>query len=1157
MSRRLTTLLVLLLPLPLVVRAAQPVTVEDAPVSPEEVTEFKDTVARFADRMQDFNQEARLYADDQEQVEREKLRASYAQDLTDLSKREAELREGSISHFEAFLARYPAGEYTPHVMFRLGELYFENSEEDFQRASIAYDKAIQGIDPTTADFPAPPEEDYTKSVALYRRIVTDYPSYKYADGAYYMLGYCYGRAEASQYDPEASHDMFAALVDHFPESKFAADANLRLGEYYFDKDDLDTAIVHYQRVVDEGKEVRVYDKGLYKLAWSYYRKAKTPPEYQHAIGLFADLLDWSEENLQNTGKESNVAPEAIQYMAISFSDLADREAELPGGGSWDTATMGPRPSPLAVATDFFKDRPSAPYEIKVVKRLSEVLIQQARYEEAIATLDFIQQQWPDDPDNPTYQREIAQINMTMKPANVERARQALLVLNEKYNDGSPWASANHSNPDALDAARKYIEESLATVATNYHEIADQASKETDPKIQAQLLGLFNPSSAEVKAAIQENYQKAAELYQDYLNKFPFANDYYEIQSYLATVLKNTGKLTEAEEVYVQLLKANDHPYHDAALWQLMQVRNQLLTQKYGKPETRPDSAVEEKRLALASGKERVTYVIDDDHKKFIEVADQLVDAQFTDPDYKDALDKFRPSLAYLAAQIEFNYGHYDEARPRFEKIISTWPTRDEAAYSASLMVDSYANEENLAMVRQYTGKYTSMTLGSEKTLSTITGLKNLQEQAAFNLAVELTNTDRAAAAEAFLAFNKEFPKSKYGKDALYNAANSYDIIGRVDEANRLFEQYVNENPTDERSAQLFFRIASNYSSVLELDKAIRYYETLVKNFPKYPDAPTAIYNAGFLRIGIGDHDGAAKLLERYAHDFPAQKDAEQTMFLAGQQYKQVSDAAAVAFFNRYLKTYPDQNPDHVMEAYHDLARLAEKTGNARNSDKAWADLAAAYVRLSPGGQVGQAGRHYAASYEFRKLKADADAIKVYTYSNDEEKDAKLVQDKKAALEKLIVDTLAYVDRYKDFEYSSAALYILGAAHYDFADMVYKVPCPKKFSDFQCDALTGALDQVRIPVEEKGKARLISVLDLAKQENRWSDWQTRAIALLSERDPQTYSTEKSEIRGKGDSNLVPSAGPEPLPKPKPPAQDESPTGAAPGTTTPTTPAEEKP
>lgn len=1134
MSPRMITLLALLLPLGLSARAANvaPIVEEGAPTA-EELDAFKKTVDRFSDRMRDFNQEARLYADVAEQVERERLRAGYAQTLGDLSAREGELREGSITRFESFLARYPSSEYTPHVMFRLGELYFEVAEEDFLRESARYNKTLESLDPSAMDVPAPPAEDYSKSVALYRRIVRDYPSYKYADGAFYMLGFCLGRVDSLQYDPEGSRSMYAALVDGYPESKFGADANLRLGEYYFDKDDLDQAIVHYKRVVEEGKEGHVYDQGLYKLAWSQYRKAATPEEYEAALALFSDLLDYSEENLKNTGKESSMAPEAIQYMAISFSDLADRAAE-----TWDVGTMGPRPTPLAMARRFFEQRGGRPYEIKIIKRLAEVLIQQARYEEAIATLDFLQKEWPTDADNPTFQRQIAQLNMTMTPPNVERARQALLVLNEDYNETSAWAVANRSNPDALDAARGYIEESLATVATNYHELADIASREPDPKVAAATLGLAYVSSDAIAAAIKENYTKAAELYQSYLDRFPFANDYYEIQSYLATVLRNTGKLEEAEDVYVQLLKAKDHPYRDASMWLLMQVRSDLLKAKYGSVEIRPPDATEEKKVALASGKERVIYNIDQDHQHFIEIADELVSAEFTDKDFAEALEQYRPALAYLPAQILFNYGHFDEARPRFEKIIATWPTRDEAAFSAALMVDSYTEEENLAMVRQYSGKYGAMNLGSAAVAKKVEGLKNIQEQAAFNMAIELIDKDREAAAEAFIAFMAEFPKSQYIKDAQYNAANSYDIIGRVDEANRLFEDYVNKYPTDPRSDQLFFRIASNYSAVLELDKAVKYYETLVRNFPKYADAPTAIYNAGFLRIGQGDHEGAGRLLERYAREFPGQKDAEQVMFLAGQQWKLVNDAAAAAFFGRYLKAYPEENPDHVMEAYHELARLAEKSGNAKVADKAWADLAAAYKRLSPGGKVGQAGRHYAASYEFRKLQAQEDALKVFQFTKDDDKNLKVIEEKKAALERLIVDSLAFIETYKDFEYSSAALFIQGEGHYVFADIVYKVPCPQGFNEFQCDTIVGELDKIRLPVEDKGKARLISVLELAEQEKRWSEWQTRAIQALSERDPQNYSTEKVELRGVGDSNLVPTAGPlevrkkeEPAPNPE--------------------------
>ena len=43
----------------------------------------------------------------------------------------------------------------------------------------------------------------------------------------------------------------------------------------------------------------------------------------------------------------------------------------------------------------------------------------------------------------------------------------------------------------------------------------------------------------------------------YLNKFPFAKDYYEIQWYLSDTLFKSGRLQEAGEA-VQLLKGKDH-----------------------------------------------------------------------------------------------------------------------------------------------------------------------------------------------------------------------------------------------------------------------------------------------------------------------------------------------------------------------------------------------------------------------------------------------------------------------------------------------------------------------------------------------------------------------------------------------------------------------
>jgi hypothetical protein len=62
------------------------------------------------------------------------------------------------------------------------------------------------------------------------------------------------------------------------------------------------------------------------------------------------------------------------------------------------------------------------------------------------------------------------------------------------------------------------------------------------------------------------------------------------------------------------------------------------------------------------------------------------------------------------------------------------------------------------------------------------------------------------------------------------------------------------------------------------------------------------------------------------------------------------------------------------------------------------------------------------------------------------------------------------------------------------------------------------------VEDKGKARLIAVLEKAKAEKRWSDWTAKTVDFLAASFPSEFSKESSEIRGTADSTLVPLAGP---------------------------------
>ena len=164
----------------------------------------------------------------------------------------------AIAMFEAFLVRYPNDKrWTPDAMFRLAELYYERSAEDYLDADEAYKKAIDGPNPTDAP---PPKVDYTPTITLYRRLLTDFPNYRFLDATYYLLGFCLGEMGEDQQAKQAACSPSCAPISSSRStrprrrprtaaargtsmtaaspcarsSKFYGEAWTRIGEFHFD-----------------------------------------------------------------------------------------------------------------------------------------------------------------------------------------------------------------------------------------------------------------------------------------------------------------------------------------------------------------------------------------------------------------------------------------------------------------------------------------------------------------------------------------------------------------------------------------------------------------------------------------------------------------------------------------------------------------------------------------------------------------------------------------------------------------------------------------------------------------------------------------------------------------------------------------------------------
>ena len=321
----------------------------------------------------------------------------------DLNDREArDRRRDAIAMFEAFLLKYPNDKrWTPDAMFRLAELYYEKSAEEYLDADEAYKKALDT--PNPPDTP-PPRVDYTPTINLYRRLLTEFPSYRFLDAAYYLLGFCLGEmgedqqaqagaARARLLEPiqaarhaGADAEAVAARAGRAatPPTRTSTRSARRSGRSRSSsprrgrasasststtRTSCEFAIAAFRKVLTF-KDSPYYDRALYKLAWSYYRDNRFP----EAVREFDNLVKYADARTaagQKVG--SDLRPEAVQYLGVSF-----------GEPDWDGDTLPDPITGLQRAMEFYKGREKEPHVREVFQRLGDIYFDQTKYQDAIA-----------------------------------------------------------------------------------------------------------------------------------------------------------------------------------------------------------------------------------------------------------------------------------------------------------------------------------------------------------------------------------------------------------------------------------------------------------------------------------------------------------------------------------------------------------------------------------------------------------------------------------------------------------------------------------------------------------------------------------------------------------------------------------------------------
>lgn len=814
-------------------------------------------------------------------------------------------RENAIKRLQDFVDIYSGPnaqpEATPDAMYRLAALYEERARsDDDPNADLAV-----GLKP---------------AVALYKRVIRDFPSYKELAGIYYFLGHALNDSRRvdeamqvwrslvchNQYkyptppDPKnpdadtvgampqdhddafwkawrAKYSRFELLKkgpkedttfnDPYPQScemlpqpgvlvgqdpKYVAEVWWRIGDWEFDQLDVHGGVVDvepyavwdYNRAASaytrsmQYKKPPLYGVALYKYAWTLFKQQR----YEAAVHEFVHLLNYTDEQEKLTGDPgADFRQEAFTYIAGSLDnyDFVGPPAEEPYIARPDILETAKSPAEaevkLRIAIDRVQDArlipQDKPWTIEIYKALALEFRTINQYKNALAIYQTMLSKWPMDPSAPDTQAAIAEVYELLVQqtkvgderrdyeAKVLEARTALA----KYIGDAPWVDANKDNPAALQRAEELVRTGLKGAAIthtrNGQAALEQADQTNDGKEKLRLTSY----------AIQE-YKLAAIGWLGYLKQDENAPDAYKSRYFYADALHNQVRLevalhtfdpkqypaptsqeiATAEQAAVDVRDSDedDQFIDNAGLFvvDLADVDRDVAFQRW--QDSGGSQGVEARKEPKLQGPDDDKKVVTEDIPAVIQQSMKARDeyVQRVPPER----DKQNRALEYsfYVAQQYFLYGHFKEARERFQPIFKDQCQKSDLGYEAWKRLLVMSNmEKDAAQSRQL---------------------------------AEMEANHTCAMSEG--------QKKEAGplKDAvIQNAAFS--------DANAIFEQAKAAKPGPEQDA--LWR------------KAGKMYEDALRAAPAHKDAPAAAINSAFCYKQVGEFNRAIDLYNLFISSY--------------------------------------------------------------------------------------------------------------------------------------------------------------------------------------------------------------------------------------------------------------------------------------------------
>lgn len=664
------------------------------------------------------------------------------------------------------------------------DLEFEaraTGRDEFLERSEVPDDDLLSVD--GEPIPVGPRE----AIATYQEILEKYPNYERNDRVLYQMSRAYDEIG----EPDQAMEVMNRFVSEHPYSRYADEVHFRRGEYYFVRKKWLDAEAAYSSVSRIGSTSSFYELALYKLGWTLYKQFL----YEEALHQFMAVLDYQLtvgydfDQLDEEDEEHRVI-DTFRVVSLSFSNLGGPE----------------------VIDDYFSVFGHRTYADNVYSNLAEFYFEKLRYDDAASVYkSFIKL-------NPFH---AAAPHFSMRVVDVyDAAGFPLLVVESKKEfatryavDSNYW---NYFDPAESPDVIGFLKTNLTDLAGHYHSL-----------YQAEAL-------ADDRA---ENFGEASRWYRQFLTSFPADGDTPGVNYRLADLLLENEDFSVAAVEYERTAYGYEaHEQAPAAGYAAVFAYRQELELATGARQREVKQATVESSLRFVDAFP--------DHEEAAVVLGAAADDLYAMKDFPLAIESARKLIANypesesgllraawaVVAHSSIDIVEYADAEFAYSNLLALTPDDDAARQGVvdGLAAAIYKQAEQANLVEDYRAAADHfLRIKSVAPDSTIRSAAEYDAGAAL-----MRLEDWSAAAGVLEEFRSTHPDHELSTDATKQLAYVYREAGEIARSAEEHERIAAESEDPDLRRDALLTAGELYDEAEVMDEAVRVYEQYVLEFPR-------------------------------------------------------------------------------------------------------------------------------------------------------------------------------------------------------------------------------------------------------------------------------------------------------------------------------------